>query len=79
MSTIAGATGSTAFMLLTPETACIIAFIGISISKVIPIPIRPAHRPIIQVSALNTADTFFLEAPIALKIPISFRRSKTLI
>ena len=43
------------------------------------IPIRPANKPIINVSALNTCEILRFEAPIALKIPISFLRSNTLI
>ena len=57
----------------------IILLVGISNNKVIPIPITPARVPIIIVSALNTCATLRLEAPIALKIPISFLRSNTLI
>mgnify|MGYP004646651181 FL=1 len=37
----------------------------------IPIPIVPDSKPIIKVSALNIDEIFFLEAPIALKKPIS--------
>ena len=44
---------------------------------VTPIPNNPATNPIINVSALNTLDMSFLEAPIALKIPISFVLSST--
>ena len=40
-----------------------------------PTPNRPESKPIIMVSALNILDTFFLEAPIARKIPISLVRS----
>ena len=47
--------------------------------KVIPIPKTPDSNPIINVSALKTFEILFLEAPIALKIPISFFLSKTLI
>ena len=53
--------------------------IGIKRSTVRTIPIIPASSPIINVSALNTCEIFLLEAPIALKIPISFLRSRTLI
>ena len=41
------------------------------------IPSNPAAAPIIKVSALNTLDISFLEAPILLKIPISLVLSKT--
>ena len=51
--------------------------IGILISMVTPIPIIPENRPIINVSALNTREISFFEAPILRKIPISFVRSNT--
>ena len=41
------------------------------------IPINPATNPIISVSALNTLETSFFDAPILLNIPISFVLSKT--
>ena len=62
---------------LTPATSPIIIFIGIFNSTVIPIPSSPATKPTIKVSALNTLETSFLDAPIALKIPISFVLSST--
>ena len=49
------------------------------ISKLTPMPIRPAQRPMIKVSALNTWEMFPLEAPMARRIPISFCLSRTLI
>ena len=51
--------------------------IGILSNMVTPIPNNPAINPTIKVSALNTLDISFLEAPIALKIPISFVLSNT--
>ena len=51
--------------------------IGILRSSVTPIPMTPAVKPIINVSALKTRETSFLLAPIALKIPISFVLSNT--
>ena len=39
----------------------------------------PEQRPMMKVSALNTSETFRLEAPMARRMPISFRRSRTLI
>ncbi len=51
--------------------------IGIFNKTVIPIPNAPAVKPTINVSALNTLEISFLEAPIALKIPISFVLSRT--
>ena len=40
---------------------------------------RPEHRPMMKVSALNTSEMFRLEAPMARRMPISLRRSSTLI
>ena len=67
--------GSTAVMSVF--ILCIIKLIGISNNKVTPIPIKPDNNPTINVSALNIEDIFFLDAPIALKIPISFVLSNT--
>ena len=78
ISTIAGSTGKNALILLLSATAWMIIFPGIRSSNDSPIPISPAHRPMITVSALNTCDTFLLDAPIARRIPISFFRSSTL-
>ena len=44
---------------------------------VIIIPIKPEHKPIIKVSALNTRVISFFLAPSALNIPISLVRSNT--
>ena len=68
--------GTTAFTL-TPVIACIPALIGIVNNTVIPIPSNPEISPTINVSALNTLDISFFEAPIALNIPISFVHSNT--
>ena len=62
---------------LTPANFSIIIFIGIFNNNVIPIPSNPATKPTIKVSALNTLEISFLDAPIALKIPISFVLSST--
>ena len=59
------------------DTLCIIILVGINRSKVIPIPISPDNKPIINVSALNTLEISFFDAPIALKIPISYVLSNT--
>ena len=69
--------GREAFTLFVPATECMIAFPGISIRSVSPIPINPAHSPMIKVSALNTLEMFFFEAPIALSMPIYFVLSRT--
>ncbi len=64
-------------MFLTPATAFIMALIGIFKMIVAKIPIMPDAKPMIKVSALNTRETSFFEAPIARRIPISLVRSKT--
>ena len=71
------ATGSNVAFIATPDKVYIRLFIGIVKIIVIPIPINPAIRPTINVSALNTFDISFLDAPIALNIPISFVLSNT--
>ncbi len=66
--------------LANPEmsvTAFMIIFIGIFKISVTIIPNRPAPKPTMNVSALNTLDMSFLDAPILLKIPISFVLSRT--
>ena len=60
-----------------PTNPLIIKLIGIFKSNVTPIPIAPEVKPTINVSALNTREISFLEAPIALKIPISLVLSRT--
>ena len=55
----------------------IIIFIGIFNNTVTRIPNIPAAAPSINVSALKTREISFLDAPIALKIPISFVLSTT--
>jgi len=52
---------------------------GMSSSLLRPMPMRPEHRPMMKVSALNTSEMFRLEAPMARRMPISLRRSSTLI
>lgn len=61
----------------TPVTDIIILLIGIVSNTVTPIPISPDTKPVMKVSALNTLEISFLDAPIALKIPISFVLSNT--
>ena len=60
-----------------PTIDFIIIFIGIFNNNVTTIPINPATNPIISVSALNTLETSFFEAPILRRIPISFVLSNT--
>ena len=74
---IAAFTGKTAFTVSILVKEWIILLIGILSNSVTTIPKIPAINPTINVSALNTLDISFLDAPIALKIPISFVLSKT--
>ena len=63
-----------------PEISVIflmIILIGTLSNNVIIIPIIPATKPTITVSALNTRDTSFLYAPILRNIPISLVLSRT--
>ena len=64
-------------MFDTPANCLMAIFAGMHINNVTPIPISPAVNPIISVSALNTLDMSFFDAPIALSIPISFTLSST--
>ena len=50
---------------------------GMVSSRDTPMPTAPAQKPMIRVSALNIPETFFLEAPMARRTPISFVRSCT--
>lgn len=64
----------------TPATLMklsITLLIGMLISIVTPIPMSPEKRPIINVSALNTLEISFFEAPMLRRIPISFVLSST--
>ena len=69
--------GSCALKFGIPVSACNIALIGIHKRYVTSTPSNPEENPIITVSALNILETFFFDAPIALKIPISLVRSCT--
>ena len=62
----------------TPAKLFIIILIGMFNKTVINMPSNPADKPIISVSALNTLETSFLDAPILLSMPISFVLSRTL-
>jgi len=53
------------------------ALIGMFRSTVTPIPIKPATKPMIIVSALNTREISFFDAPMLRSTPISFVRSNT--
>ena len=77
ISTKALNTGSDAFTSVVSATLWMTALHGISSRRVIPIPISPANSPMINVSALNTCEIFFFEAPIARRMPISFVLSST--
>ena len=54
-----------------------IALIGISSNSVTAIPIAPAVKPTMVVSALNTFEISRFDAPIERRIPISLVRSST--
>ena len=69
--------GGSATFTATPVIVYIKLFIGNVNNIVIPIPNSPAINPTINVSALNTLEISFLDAPIALNIPISFVLSST--
>ena len=69
--------GGRLLKFLTSAKFSIIRFIGIFKSIVVKIPNIPAAAPTINVSALNTLDTSFFEAPIALKIHIYLVLSRT--
>ena len=68
----ADSSGNTAFKSSILDTVWMILLIGINSSSVIPIPRIPEKIPMINVSALNSCEMFFLEAPSARRIPISF-------
>lgn len=55
----------------------ITALMGIVSSIVEPIPNAPETNPTIRVSALNTLEISFFDAPIARRIPISLVLSRT--
>ena len=68
---MAAGSGRIAFKLANPVKAFNIKLIGIHSKYVTSTPSKPEEKPIIIVSALNMLDTLFLDAPIALNIPIS--------
>jgi hypothetical protein len=55
----------------------IIAFMGKRSKMVVPMPKRPAAKPMVSVSALNTLEMSLLEAPMERSTPISLVLSKT--
>ena len=75
--TIAPLTGSLALKILIPVRLCNIRLMGRSNSSVKPMPIRPAPKPTIMVSALKTLAISFFDAPMERRIPISFVLSST--
>ena len=72
MSIIAAGKGRTALRFAIPVNAFKIMFIGMQSKYVTTTPKRPDVKPTIIVSALNIPETFFFDAPIARRIPISF-------
>ena len=75
----AAESGSEAVTSLEPEMEWMSMLPGMSSSRLRPTPMTPEHRPMMKVSALNTSETLRLEAPMARRMPISLRRSSTLI
>ena len=69
--------GSTARMLSMSVTTRKMRLIGRHSKSVVRIPMAPAAKPMISVSALNTREISRFEAPIARRIPISLVRSST--
>lgn len=69
--------GGNVAMLLISDKCLIIKLIGIFKINVIKTPKIPLMRPVMNVSALKIFDTSTFDAPIALKIPISFVLSST--
>ena len=74
---IAATGGSTAFISFVLATLWMIVLIGGNNRIVVTIPIIPDSNPTINVSALKMEEILRLEAPIALRIPISLVRSNT--
>ena len=79
IKTSAAPTGREPLIAVVPAIEWISALPGISKSSVKTMPSTPAHRPIKNVSALNTWEMLCFDAPIARRMPISFLRSRTLI
>ena len=74
---IAPATGGSMAMSGTSRSPYTMALTGMHTSATTPTPIRPAVRPSMMVSALNTREMSPLLAPMARRMPISFLRSST--
>ena len=72
IKTIAAGIGSTATISGFPVTACIMLLIGINNNSETPIPINPANKPTINVSALNIDDIFFFDALVGIGYCKSF-------
>ena len=69
--------GRTAVSVSMPVSDRTIRFSGMHNSIYAIIPIAPAQKPIISVSALNTDEISRFDAPMERRIPISFVRSST--
>ena len=74
---IAPTTGRVALSVARPVREKRIIFIIMLRRSVDKIPIAPAAKPTISVSALNTREISFFDAPIARRIPISLVLSRT--
>ena len=73
---MAAFTGSTAILPMLVSLSAMI-LIGMFSRTVIPIPISPAAKPTMAVSALTTREMSLLAAPTMRRIQISFVRSNT--
>ena len=79
ISTRAAFSGRRATTLVPLEIFWMSMLPGMSRISLSTTPITPEHRPMMKVSALNTSEMFRLDAPMARRMPISLRRSSTLI
>ena len=59
------------------STACSTAVMGMVIRAATPTPMAPDSAPMMTVSALNTCEMFFRDAPSARSMPISLVLSMT--
>ena len=69
--------GRMARRLSMPVRFCTMAFMGMMSSRVTPMPMTPAAKPSMSVSALKTLETSRYDAPMERRMPISFVRSST--
>ena len=77
ISKIAPSTGRMALRVGRPVRWCTMRLMGINRISVHRMPITPAVKPSMSVSALNTREMSCLLAPMERRMPISFVRSST--